>query len=197
MARALRTAIASTVLPTRRGPSSPVARFRRRLRSQAGYSIVELLGVMSILVVVLTAVTTLFVQGSRSEIDLNKRFQAQQEARVAVDRMRREIHCANAVTLTSASSITVTLPAACPASGGVTTTVTWDTSGSASRYKLRRNGVALADYLTDGSVFTYTPPNASSLGLLVVNMKVNLDPAQSWKLWNLTSNVALRNSVRA
>lgn len=197
MARALRMAIASTVQATPRGWSAAGSRLRRRLRSQAGYSIVELLGVMSILVVVLTAVTTLFVQGSRAEIDLNKRFQAQQEARVAVDRMRREIHCASSITLTSASSITVSIPAACPASGGSATTVTWDTSGSASRYKLRRNGVALADYMTDGNVFSYTPPNASSLGLLVVNLKVNLDPAQSWKLWNLTSNVALRNSIRA
>ena len=49
---------------------------------------------MIIMSVVLTGLTTLFVQGSNAELDMNRRFEAQQDSRVALDKIRREIHCA-------------------------------------------------------------------------------------------------------
>ena len=54
--------------------------------------------VLAILVVVLTALTQLFVSASTAEVDMSKRVQAQQDARLALDSLRREIHCAKAVT---------------------------------------------------------------------------------------------------
>ena len=79
--------------------------------------------VLAILGTVVGALTTLFVQATNAEFESNRRFQAQQAARIAIDKMRREIHCASAITPTgAASSISVTLPAQCPtrrrASGG-------------------------------------------------------------------------------
>lgn len=61
---------------------------------QAGYTLVELLAVMLILGIVLTGLTTAFVSGSHAELTLNRRFQAQQQARLALDRIRSDVHCA-------------------------------------------------------------------------------------------------------
>lgn len=171
---------------------------RRRLADDAGFTLVELIGVMVILIIILTAVTTLFVSGSRAQVDLNERFQAQTEARVATDRIRHEVHCASDLTLSSASSITVTLPGACPSAGGVDTTVIYDTSAvSANRWELRRNGNRIADFLTNGDVFAYVPPSTDTLGKLELDLPVNVDPSQAWKEWRLQTDVVLRNTTRS
>jgi hypothetical protein len=64
-----------------------------------------------------------------SENDQTNRAQAQQDARLGLDRMRREIRCASDLTTGSgfpASAVTITLASYCPTAGGVTT-VTWCT----------------------------------------------------------------------
>ena len=77
-----------------RASSSPACcAATRRLRALAcERSLVEPLQVTVILAVVIGALTTVFVRAMNSELDMNQRFQAQQEARLAVDKMRREIH---------------------------------------------------------------------------------------------------------
>src|SRR5205823_7930393 len=95
-------------------------RLRRRLhraRAEGGYSLVEMLTVLVILGVVIGGLTTLFEQGWNAEIDMNYRFQAQQDARVALDRMRRDLHCASVAT--SSSSTSVTFTDACATGGQV------------------------------------------------------------------------------
>lgn len=171
-------------------------RNRRRSR-QGGYTMIEMLMVVSILGVVLGALTTLFVRALNAEYEANRRFQAQQTARLALDRMRREIHCASAITPTGTSgSITVTLPGQCPTAGGSQTNVTYDTSGSGQRWKLRRNTVTLADYVTIQNVFDYTAPVAgSSLGKLRVTLPINTRPGQS-REWRLVGDIVLRNTTR-
>ncbi len=78
---------------------STLRRLRRRVvAGQAGYTMLELLMVLAILGTVVGALTTLFVQATNAEFESNRRFQAQQSARVAIDKMRREIHCASAIT---------------------------------------------------------------------------------------------------
>ncbi len=169
-----------------------------RARSQTGYTVVELLAVLTILMTVITALTGLFVSAAKAEIDLNRRFEAQQAARVAADRLRREVHCASAITLTSAASITVTLPGHCPtAVGGAVTDVVYDTEPVASgRFRLRRAGVRIADYLTSDNVFSYTAPSAASLGRLRLNLPVNVNPNEGWKTWRLATDIVLRNTTR-
>ena len=66
-----------------------------RIRDEGGYSLIEMLVTMAILGTVMAAVTTLFVTGTKAEIDMNERFTAQQEARLALTKMRREVHCAS------------------------------------------------------------------------------------------------------
>jgi prepilin-type N-terminal cleavage/methylation domain-containing protein len=174
----------------------------RALRSADGYTMIELLAVLTIFLTVVTALTALFVTGAKAELDANRRFQAQQSARVAFDQMRREIHCASSVTFTSAASVTITLPASCPSAGGVQSTVVYDTSlTSTNRYKLRRKkgsaaAVPIADYITSGNVFAYTAPTTSTLARLTVDMPVNVYPNEAWKRWRLVADIVLRNSTR-
>lgn len=171
-------------------------------------TLVELLIVMLILGTIVTSLTQLFVSGTRAELDANNRFQAQQQARVAVDRMRREIHCASAVSAT-ASSVTASVPGYCPSAvGGSITSIVYDLQTvSGNRFRLRRavNGgtaVTIADYVvsqnapTLPAAFSYTAPSASSLGKLNVDFRVNINPNEGWKTWHLKSDIVLRNTLR-
>ena len=183
-------------------------RLLRRLRGRGGYTLIELIVVLSIFMLIVTALTKLFTSGARAELDMNRRFQAQQNARLALDRMRRELHCASAITPgtdadgdTYVTTITVSLPSQCPSAKGVATTVVYDTSSAGtSRWKIRRtvNSVTaiIADYMTTDDPFKYTAPNASSRGLLHVDFPVNVYPNEGWKQWRLVDDIVLRNTLR-
>jgi prepilin-type N-terminal cleavage/methylation domain-containing protein len=179
-------------------------RLQQRLLDERGYSLVELIVVCAILAIVLGSLTTAFVSGTRAEIDLNRRFQAQQNARLALDKIRREAHCASSATVT-ASTVTFVLQAQCPSSGGSTTSVTWCTAGSGLRWGLyRRTGTSCssvdikkADYLTTGSVFSYVAQSTSSLAKLRVDFPVDIDTSSTAGTYRLIDGLALRNSSRS
>lgn len=180
-------------------------RLHRRLLDERGYSLIELVMVMVILLIVLGTLTSVFVSGTKAELDLNKRFQAQQNVRLALDKIRREVHCASSVTVTAPTRVTMVLPAVCPSSGGFLTSVTWCTAGSGSRFGLYRRGVAgtcsaadvrKADYLTAESVFSCVPPSASTLAKLGVDFPVDIDTSSTRGTYRLVDGIALRNSTR-
>lgn len=179
-----------------------IQRLRRLVACESGYSVVELLWVTVILGLVTSALMTVFVTAMNSEAEMNRRFQAQQDARRAVDRLRREVHCAESVTPTGASAaITLTLPSQCPTAGGVVggpaVTVVYDTQlVSGDRYRLRRAGVTVADYITAANVFNYTAPALGKLGTLRVELPVNLRPTETGKTWRLVTDIVLRNTTR-
>lgn len=159
---------------------------------------IELLIVLIILSTVLTALTSLFLAGTRAELETNRRFEAQQDARLAADRMRREVHCASGVTVGSPSSITVHLLGHCPtAANGMPTDVVYEVQFvSTGRYDLRRAGVRLADHLTSNQVFAYTASSEASRALLNVDLQVNTHPNEGWKTWRLDTDIVLRNTLR-
>jgi Tfp pilus assembly protein PilW len=99
-------------------------------------TLIELLVTMTILVVVIGGLATMFVSAIGSETDQSNRVQAQQDARVALDQLRRDIRCASAATVSS-TVLTITLPSYCSSapSGGQ---VSWCVSGSAAPYTLTR-----------------------------------------------------------
>jgi prepilin-type N-terminal cleavage/methylation domain-containing protein len=171
---------------------------RRLLGCERGYTLFELLVVTVILSVVLGSLTVVFVRAMNSELEMNRRFEAQQEARLAVDKMRREIHCSSAITPTGTSSaITVSLPAQCPTAGGSLTNVVYDMQlVSAGRYQLRRAGVRVADYVTAANAFTYTAPATGKLGTLHLDLPVNVRPSQTGQTWRLVADIVLRNTTR-
>jgi prepilin-type N-terminal cleavage/methylation domain-containing protein len=188
-------------------------RLLRALREERGYSLIEMLIVLSITSVVMGALTVLFIQASNAELDTNNRFQAQQTARLALDKMRREVHCASMATPSGqSSSITLTLPNYCKTGNG---SITWCTRNvSTNRYALYRvvgstcsGGVKWADYLVPTSsapdcsgalcIFTYTAQSTASLAKLHVDFPVNVKPSKSVELYELADDIVLRNSSRA
>lgn len=156
----------------------------RALRRERGYTLVEMLTTLVIMGVVMGALTTVFISASNSEADMNNRFRAQQTARIALDKLRREAHCASSATTGNpngaSSTVTLTLasfcktlpqplptplPSYCSTNNGLTTcSITWCTRTVATnRYALYRvtgstcgnsGGVKWADYL----VSTATAP---------------------------------------
>ena len=175
---------------------------RSMLGGERGYSLVELLTVMAILSVVMTGITALFVQGSNAQVDMNGRFQAQQDARVAFDKIRRDGHCASLVTLTGQTQATMTLPSSCGSQ------ISWCTVAfgtSTTRYGLYRqsgatcgtSGLKWADYLTSGNIFTYSAQSSLSLAKLSVDLPINLRPTRTFETYELKGDVALRNSTRS
>ena len=173
-------------------------RILRRLGREGGYTLIELLLVCAILGTVLASLSVLFTSASSSQIDMNRRFRAQQDARVAVDKMRREIHCSDEITPSGVSTaITVRLPAQCPSAGGALTNVTYDVVGSGQRFQLRRNTIVLADFISEQNAFSYTAPvAATSLGRLRVTLPINTTPTNTGKEWRLVADIVLRNTTR-
>ena len=196
---------------------------RGRCADQRGYTLTELIIVMAILGVVLTALTTLFVSGSRAELDLSNRFQAQQDARLALDKLRREIHCASEVTRNaSGTAIRIKLGSYCPSNnlGGASPSYfTWcvrDANGTfppvaaAKPYTLwRYDGdtptcpssgarVRWAENLTtvDGKVFPLCSQAVTELATVRVDLLVDVTPADAKQQYQLTDDIVLRNSSR-
>jgi type II secretory pathway pseudopilin PulG len=178
---------------------------RTRLRrDESGFTLIELVTVLGMLVIVMTALAYALVAASKAEEEMNRRFGSQINARIALDQIRREAHCASAVTPTgTASAITLTLGSRCP-TAGAGTTVSWCTVGSGTRYVLYRKvgatcdsaGKKSVDYLTSGTVFSFTAQSPSSLAVLAVTLPVNTKPETGLPDYRLADDIVLRNSQR-
>lgn len=172
---------------------------RRLRRDERGITLSEMIVVLVMLAVLIPALTTMLVSGANAEADLNLRFQAQQEARVALDTFRSEVHNACDATV-SGSSVTLKTQAsyAC-----VTTVSTWCVLGTAPRYALYRQpgascsaaGVKWADYLTSNAVFGVVS-GAGLLKKVSVNLPVNRKPSVPRLQYRLQDAIVLRNGAR-
>lgn len=202
-----------------------VRNLRRRLARESGYTLIEMLTVMAIMGVVMGGITTLFVTGINAESDQNNRFQAQLNARLSLDKIRREVHTAGCITLSGTKSTvngvdyyptmtektidTSTSPATC-----TTATYTWCTASvnsSTTRFALYRQsgstctstgGTKYADYLTSGTVFAYNTTSGSYTGpsgmlpKLTVDLAVNRKPTNTAETYELKDDIVLRNGFR-
>lgn len=177
----------------------------RLVRDERGYSLVELVVSMSILGAVMTSISVLLVSATNAEVDMNLRFQAQTQARVGLDRLRREVHCAQSVATSSGGAVaTLTIPATCPTAEGFTA-ITWCTQASGTRWDLWRyqgascsgTGRKWVEALTQAAVFGYSAQSTSSLAYLTVNLPVNLPSSRSISSYVLEDNIVLRNSTRS
>lgn len=194
-------------------------RLRLRLRDERGFTLVELITTMGILAVVLTGVTTLFVAGTRSQADLDRRFQALTQLRLGLDKLRKDVHSAcyavdsGGVQLANnATPTTVTfyMPSAC----NNTNAITWCVQGAGKRYALYRKvgttctgGTKVADYLTTSvAVFTFHTYNAPvtvggttyssySAARLSVNLPDNVKGSGPGT-YTLNDDLVFRNSPR-
>jgi prepilin-type N-terminal cleavage/methylation domain-containing protein len=178
----------------------------RLLREEAGFNLVELLTAMGILAIVMSSLTVVLVSATKADIRMNQSFQAQTQARVALDRFRREGHAAcRAEPAGPATSITLTFVTlgTCPASGG--RQVSWCTiANGTSRYGLFRatgatcdaTGLKLADYLTHSSAFNYQT-TIFRRPKIAINLPVNPNPQSGRGTYTLDGDVVLRNASRA
>jgi prepilin-type N-terminal cleavage/methylation domain-containing protein len=183
------------------------------VRNERGYTLVELLVTMVILSVVVGGLTTVFVSGSNAQVDLNQRFQAQQQARLALDRIRGDIHCASAAqaqtintyagiklavgncysstpTVSYCAVMVTSVPPRYQLYRATGTGATDCTSGDTSR-------LLVADYLTSSSIFTTASIPQYSLQLVGVDIKTSVDAKSSTKdAYELTDSIVARNSTR-
>ncbi len=185
-------------------------RLRGRLAHEHAFTLIELLTVLAILGTVLTAITAVFVSGTHAESDMNDRFQAQQNARLALSKLRREIRCASSAMTTDsgspapgpAPSVTLTLGAFCKAAQGA---ITWSAVPlGPSRYGLFRcqgitcdaSGTKWADHLTNNTLFSVIQATATIRPRLQVSLPVDLQPARPGGSYALQDAIAFRNWIR-
>ncbi len=193
-----------------------VAKLRRRLGDEGGFTLSELLVTMVILSIVLAGLTGLFSAGIRAETDVAFRSRSQSEARNALSFLRQEVHCASAMTPSggasdgvATSTMTLTLPSGCfrPALETAGTPSTWCTVNVATnRYQLYRKpgstcdntGKLFADYLTNANPFTPYAQTTSRLGYLNVQFVVDSNSqTTSPNAYKLIDDIVLRNSTRS
>lgn len=182
-------------------------RLLRRARDEQGFTLVELLAVMTILTLVMAGVVGLFMSGVRAQANLTASFQAQTALHVGLDKMRKDVHLACSQTAQSATLVTLSDP---PCDG--TNMVTWCTQGSGSVFGLYRvsgstcsGGVKYGDYLTGGSIFSYLGPNSTNttpttgsnaLPRLHVDMTVNSTPSVSSTGYRVVDDLVFANGLR-
>ncbi len=77
--------------------SALLARFGRFVRSDGGFTLVELLVTMAIMLTVFTAITGSFASGLKAETRTTLRTQTQVDARKSLALMRQDLNCAYAV----------------------------------------------------------------------------------------------------
>lgn len=184
-----------------------------RLADERGFTLVELVTSMGILLVVMAGITALFVSGTRAQSDLGRRFQAQTELRIGLDKLRRDVHGAcsaydastGAPLATGATPTAVTLYV--PPSCGAADAITWCVQGSGTRFALYRaapattcaGGVRYADYLTTSAIFTYTAFNVPAGSYTSARLHVHLpDNVQGGGpgTYTLDDDLVFRNSPR-
>ena len=174
-------------------------------------TLIELLTTMSILAFVLTGIVAMFVSGLHAEVNMNQRFQAQQDARLALTTLRNEAGSACSETVYTSPGVPaangtagkiLTLGEGC-LNGVYSSTVTWCAdSSSGAPYSLYRqsstscaynNGIRKAGSLTTNLVFTKLAPSGQR-PQLQVNFPVDANLATAGGTYALTDTIMLRNA---
>jgi prepilin-type N-terminal cleavage/methylation domain-containing protein len=187
------------------------------LSGQAGYTLIELLVVMGLLAIVLGGIVTAYVSANRGVVDQTQRADDQEVARITLERMRRDIHCASGgavqATLDSVTGLptggyTLLLTVAPGQCLGVTDTsdgVEWCTvsvGGATNRWEVYRSTNTVCDasdanfevdHITQPQIWGTACSSAHLLGISI-DMPVNRDPVtRPARTYTLRDTIALRN----
>jgi prepilin-type N-terminal cleavage/methylation domain-containing protein len=179
--------------------------WRRAAASELGMTLIELMVAMAILLVVVGAIVDAFASATKTESDQIARADAQTNARLALETMRRDIHCA----IQSDTSVTGVLllhqPLTVPcAQATAVSTVTWCTTASAGQYVLRRSTAGTCDassmikakYLTTNTIWSdgCTAGTTGRTRAIAVDLQVSVTAkTPSAKRYRLKDAIALRN----
>ena len=168
-----------------------------------------MLVVLAILGTLIGALAGIFTSALRAEVDMNRKFQAQQTARVALGKLRRELHCAqqtfvqpNGAAATIVSAVTAKTAYCQP---GQATWCVLAVVGPPARYALYRKagatcdsaGVKVADFLTSIAVFQLMPSASGSRGRVAVDLRVDVDAASPARRYRLYDEITMRGNARA
>jgi type II secretory pathway pseudopilin PulG len=197
-------------------------RLQERLAGEEGMSLTELVVVIAILGTIIGGLSQLFVSASNSQVDQTNRVRAQIDGRVALDKLRREIHCASSVSPNPngtwpTRAITIVIPSSCSGYSASVASVTWCTVGGSAPYTLYRyphatdlssqtyanactgSGTLWSSYVsntstvTGGQIFrSYTASSGTTLASIAVDIPIK----QGNVVFDLTDNIALRNTPR-
>jgi type II secretory pathway pseudopilin PulG len=182
--------------------------------------LIELIIVMMLLLVVVTALTDAFASATKAETDQTARANDQQAAREALERMRKDIHCASGasaqqivdpITGVGTGNYVLNLTETAGSCLGVTNAtsgVQWCTSavaGSSVRYQLFRTisgtcdgSTALfeLDYITRANLWALPTCPSGRLQTVAVDIPVNEDPLNHPnRTYELVDAIALRNTL--
>jgi prepilin-type N-terminal cleavage/methylation domain-containing protein len=201
-----------------------VTRIRARLAGEAGFTLIELLIVLILMGIIMGAVTTAFASAFTSESRAIAKASNEENARLALNRLRMDIHCAHQAngatpnasgdggyTFVLAEVVTDGTPA-CPRLGlGVGSSwIAWCTirvGTDNSRYKLYRenvrecdgvNSTFMVDYITRPNIWD-TRENCASpywQQYVGVDLVTNLMPKTDVYKYDLHDSVSLRNADR-
>jgi prepilin-type N-terminal cleavage/methylation domain-containing protein len=183
------------------------ARVREMVRDERGFTLVELVVTMAILGIVLGGLTATYASATRAQADLTRRFEAQEHGRLALDKVRRDAHCADSATVNGANTlVTFTLPAGCPTGSG---SVTWCVRAGTYSTELYRiasaagtcsGGSRWAEYIdttdTTVKIFELRPLAAGELQKVRVTFPVDLTAGTASGRYSLQDDIALRNTTR-
>lgn len=191
-------------------------RMRARLAGEEGQTFIEMLTTMAMLSFVMAGVAALFVAGLHTQTDMDQRFQAQQNARLALSVMRSDIrnscmapqvYATPASTTTLASGVfgaKVVLASAC-SNGAATSNVTWcaDSSTGAAPFGLYRqtgtacaynNGVRRATQLKTKAVFALATTSGQRPEL-TISFPVDANLSTTNGVYTLGDTVMARNAA--
>jgi len=195
-----------------------LAAARRRLRTEAGFSLVEVTVVMVVMLAILAPLTYSFVAADRAQVDQTRRFDAQQNARQALDRMRKDIHCAHiaqdpyanpsggqTLVLTETNNGVPECPGLVQTNASAVQWCTIPVAGATNRYQLYRendpnttcDGTAstfMVDYLTRADLWASPTCVTDQYATVDVTMPVNVDPVDHPdSAYTLSDEIAIRN----
>ena len=191
-----------------------------RLRGERGFTLIELLVTMSILGIVLGSLTTILVSGSKAELDMNRRFQAQQNVRLALSKVRGDVHTACNAAVISGTELDLYNYDLASASCSPTVSLTWCVTAtsptmSTARRALYRvapgtdcssptSGQLYADQLLPTSaapptIFTLNTPAVGSgqRPSVAIDLRAGANPnTTATDVYELSDTLVLRNGAR-
>jgi prepilin-type N-terminal cleavage/methylation domain-containing protein len=196
-------------------------RLSARLGREDGFTLVEMLSVMVLLGILLSPIITSLVATMSAQARQASAVTAQEQARLALERMRLDIHCAHSVAAPFANTsggTTILLNetntsgvAECPGLLAQNAySVQWCTvpyPGSTTRYRLfREDDVNVAcsgsvstfqvDYLSQPSVWTTPGCTGGAVPTVTVALSVDVSPGTTAAgSYDLDDQIALRNAT--
>ena len=114
------------------------------LNNERGYTLAELLTAMAVMGLLLAGLLLTLQEGQTAYQYGAGRAEVQQNGRVALERMLRELRAASAISTSSANAVTFTYLDATLDPNGISTTVAYSLSGGSVPFLLQRNQTGAA-----------------------------------------------------